>query len=266
MKNQLNLTQAEIELISLKREQEVLAAKEAELRIQTRIQKEIESAEKYIKDAERFDSLELNAAKNFFKSFSKDWSLVIDEKDETKQVINYDTVGRRTSEVIWSKTFKRKAAKIVKGDYIVRVKEHVVFTRWSHSSKGYKMQLSGPDVDYAYSSKYLAKASTIEGKVKECIEAIEYRNNATNKLEIAIAKVKGEYQAKYPKCKITEETHYFVDNKGRYRDGHPKLVIQFPNGTHAAVRVYPNGEISTLYVNMFALPTNQILDSLYSIK
>ena len=263
MTNQLNLTQAEIELISMKREQEALKAETARLEKESKLKSDIDSAMRHIEKVQKEDAAQLAAAKKFLTSFGPGWSLVINEKTATEVIRD---LAPSKPIVLWSKDYTRSNAFIVNGDYKVQISQHIVYTRWSSSNKGYKMQLSGPEVDYKYENKFLTKASTIEAKVKECIETVQHRNNYQNNLKNSITAAKNKLQSKYSECVITQDVHYSVDSRGRCKYTFPKLDIKFPNGSVVGVRVHENGEMSTLYVRMDALKTNNILDSLYSLK
>lgn len=250
MTNQLNLTQAEIELIAMKREQEALAIKEAELQKQIQLQKEIEKANSYIAKLQKEDAECLAAAKKYLADFGPDWTLNVKTSNHTYSKIDYT----------------RSEVTIENGDYKVYVSMHTVYKSWSSSNKGYKMQLSGPGVDYKYQSKYLTKVSTVEAKVKDCIESLNSSKNAEIKLKNAIAAAKSELEAKYSNCVINEEDHYVTDYRGRYTHKHPKLVIKFANGSRVGVRVFADGKMETLYVNTATLSTTQLFDALYSLK
>ena len=213
------LTDAEIELIRIKREEEALAKAKREAEEQVRIDKTIVAKELEITSEIGKGEAQVEAAQVFFIEFPADqWDVVIKEHDDVKKASTYVSGGEDI--IHWSKNFKRRSATIVSKDkvFTVYIAQHLVYSStWSSraTNKGWTMLLNGKGVEYAYERKHLKRVSTLLDKVKSVRAAEEYKiksmNKAKNRDEVCLELL----NAQFPNASIVKDS----DSNYSYRNG-----------------------------------------------
>jgi hypothetical protein len=254
---QIELTQAELDLIQAKREEEV--AKEQQR--QDKIQADIANGKANIARRQEVDRKQNVAARAFQMELGKGWEEQTREEERTEKVY-------WGMEVMWSETYTDCRIYLVNGNYKVHVNEHTVYSgTWGRSNnKGYKMFLSGPEIEYGYSQKALSKAATVNKKVEEAIDAIFSRMEAKKKKASAVETAVHDLQVAYPNAKVIAIRDWTrgYSSKNAYRE-YDKVTIAFPNGIQVAYEVYVDGRMSRLNVDFGGLENNELLNLLSEV-
>ena len=89
MQNEITLTQSEIEMIQLKREQEALKEREAKLKKSAENEKQILAQKAQMKKNLDYGRAQIAATKAFLDEFGPDWKLQIDTQNVKYAVRNY---------------------------------------------------------------------------------------------------------------------------------------------------------------------------------
>jgi hypothetical protein len=253
---QIELTQAELDLIQAKREEDQVK----EQKKQERINEDIVKAEARIDKRRQTDLRQDAAANDFLKELGEGWVRHVDTNEWTEKVY-------WGAELVWSKIYHDTRVSLINGAYKVRVEDYVVYSGWrGGQNKGYKMFLSGPDVEYRYNAKALSKASTVNKKVQECIEAIKSREDHKKKKASAVETAVHDLQVAYPNAKVIAIRDWTrgYSTKNAYRE-YDKVTIAFPNGIQVAYEVYADGRMSRLNVDFGGLENNELLNLLSEV-
>ena len=238
---QIELSQAELDLIQAKRDQE--AAEEQQRQI--KIQADIVRAKANIARRQEEDREQNATARAFMKELGAGWEERTREEERTEKVYSHLTA-------VWSETYTDCRIYLVNGNYKVHINRHTVYSNsWSRggTDKGYKMYVSGPDIDYAYSQKALSKASTVNKKVQECIDTINAREENKKKKATAVETTVANLKEKFPTATIVAIKDWTrgYSSKNAYRE-YDKVTIAFTNGIQVAYEVYADGRMSRMSV------------------
>jgi len=255
---QIELTQAELDLIQAKRDEELAQQQKHQQRINERIA----MAEQSIIKAQTEDARQMAAARSFLQELGAGWTESIQVRSAMERV--YDT-----SDVVWSKEYFREEVYLQKGDYKVDVRKHIVYSnKWSRSGtdKGYKMYLHGPEIEWAYEQKALSKADTVNSKILECVNTIALREHHKKQQLTALETTILDLQTKYPTATITatKEWERSKYSKSGYREW-DNVAIQFMNGVRMDYEVYMNGTISRRKILFGKVDEYSLMDVLSNI-
>ena len=257
----VELTPAELEMIKLKREQEQLAKKEAELRKQTQLEKDIAEKKAYITKVTAKDAAQVQAAQDFAKALGAGFKVEI-RKWADPLVISGDYLNPENPtqcnyqrEKLWEVSFDRQSACIVHGAYKVSVDEQVVYSnRWSArgTSKGIKMYVSGPGIDWKEERRALSRPQKAKEKIETAIAKIKAEEEFKNKQKSALQKTVERFKAEYPDAEVTADRGYERGYGRRYSEGitYDMVRVKFANGCSIAYRVYPDGSLSRVSFNL----------------
>lgn len=259
MTNTVELTPAELEMIRVKREQFELAKKEEEAKKAIQLEKDIKSKEEYIAKTMAKDSVQVAATNNFQKELGGMYVVEIKQWNEevkiTGEYINKADPSKDgyEREVLWSKTFTRQSASIKRGSYYISVAEHITYSRsWScGTSKGYKMQLSGPGIE-SYNRSY-TRASKVNEVIKAAMDQIDYEKKAAEAKKNALQTTVDKFKAEYPDAEVITERGYERSyGSRRFSDGthYDMVCVKFANGARIAYRVYGDGSLSRVSFNL----------------
>jgi hypothetical protein len=148
---------------------------------------------------------------------------------------------------MWRENYTDCRIYLVNGNYKVHVNEHTVYSStWGRgNNKGYKMFVSGPEIDWAYSQKALSKAATVNKKVQEAIDTINAREELKKKKASAVETVVADLKEKFPTATVIAMRDWTrgYSNKNAYRE-YDKVTISFPNGVIMYYEVYVDGRLS----------------------
>lgn len=255
MKNTVELTPAELEMIKVKREQEALAKKEAEAKQAIQLEKDIKAKEEYIAKTIAKDSAQVAAANNFQKELGGMYVVEIKQWNEEVKVMG-DYINKEEGfdrHTLWSKTFTRQSASIKRGSYYISVAEHITYSSSGSrgTSKGYKMQLSGPGIE-SYNRSY-TRASKVNEIIKAAIDAADAHKKAEEAKKNALQATVDRFKAEYPDSEITTDRGYERSyGSRRYSDGthYDMVCVKFANGARIAYRVYGDGSLSRVSFNL----------------
>ena len=254
---QIELTQKELDVIQAIREEEQAKEKQK----QDRIQADIVKAEAKIAKYEEGDKKQAAAAEVYLKELGKGWTGHISVREHTEKVYH-------GMEVVWTKAYNTYQTHLMNGGYKVNVNEHTVYSgTWGRgNNKGYKMFVSGPEIEYGYSQKALSKAATVNKKVQEAIDTINARMEAKKKKASAVETAVHDLQVAYPNAIVTASRDWTrgYSSKNAYRE-YDKVTIAFPNGIQVAYEVYADGRMSRLSVDFGGLENNEVLNALSTI-
>jgi len=255
----LELTPAELEMINLKREQEALAKKEVEAKKALQLEKDIKDKQAYIAKIKAVDQAQVDATKAYLAEIKdSQYSLEITTRNETVQIMG-DYINRDNGfdrHILWAEEVKRQSAKILHdAGYKIQVDEQVVYAnRWSSrsTSKGYKMYVSGPGIDWKEERRALARVAKAKEKIETAIEKIKAEEDYKNKQKGALQTTVDKFQAEYPDAEVTTDRGYERGYGKRYSDGvtYDMVRVKFVNGAAIAYRVYADGSLSRVSFNL----------------
>jgi hypothetical protein len=236
---QIELTQEELDLIQAKRDQE--AAKEQQK--QDKIQADIVKGKANIARRQEEDRKQNAAARAFQKELGEGWEERTREEERTEKVY-------WGMDVVWRETYTDCRVYLEKGKYKVHVNMHTVYNGWrGGADKGYKMFVSGPNIEYGYSQKALSKAATVNKKVQDCIDTIKAVEEAKKKKLSAVETAVQDLKMKFPEAVVTSFKDWTrgYSNKNPYRE-FDKIVVKLPNGIEINYEVYSDGRLNRLSV------------------
>ena len=259
MTQTLELTPAELEMIALKREQELLAAKHTATVKAIQLEKDIKAKQDYITATKAIDAAQVKAAKNYLIEFDHQYSLEIRTWKETVQVMGdyIDKDNGFDRHIEWSEVFGRQSASIVhKHGQHIKIEEQIVYSsKWSSrgTSKGYKMYISGVGIEWKQQSQALSRVKSVMVKIINANDKIDNARKREENKKNALQTTVDRFKAEYPDAEVTTdygyETSYgksYSGNGERYNS----VRIQFVNGAQIAYKVYPDGSLSRLSFNL----------------
>ena len=259
----INLTPAELELIQVKRQQEELAAKEAEAKNQVAIENEIKRAEIQVQGYLKKDTEQVKAAKEF-AALVVGSKVVIETKDRQYTV----AYGGKTIKVI---DYTETSAHLTLNGYTIQVKEHIVYGKWSYrgSSKGYKMYVSGTGIDYKTSQRGYKNGKKVVELIEETIEQRNaqelYKNKQKNAVETAVANL----MEQFPTAKVESgrgcRINPYASASNRYTE-YDKIDVTLENGVQVEYQVYADGTLSRMKVSFPNNDTMNLLSELNNMK
>lgn len=248
MQNEITLTQSEIEMIQVKREQEALKEREAQLKKAAANEKAILSRKAQMKKDLEASKAQVAATKAFLEEFGPSWKLRIDTVNTKYEVKNY--LGDSKWEEVWEEYQTLESACIVNGEYRVSVAEHVTSgDSWGYGQRnlGYKMYLKGPGVEYKYERKALGRVSTLIKKYDEVREQIRYEAEMKAKKASAIETTVAKMKVLYPDANVVAGTSgKYTDHGRRNWITFDTATITFANGITIVYRVYPDASLGRI--------------------
>ena len=259
MTQTLELTPAELEMVALIREKEALAKKEAEAKKALELEKDIKAKQDSIAANKKKDSEQIAAARKYLLDFdTTQYSLDIKTWEETAQVTG-DYIDKENGfdrHILWSEVYERQSAIISHKDgQKVKVEEQIVYSsswRSRGESKGYKMYICGPGIEYKQEGQALSRVKSVMEKIKAANEGIEskrkHEENKKNALQVTVDR----FKADYPEAEVTTDRGYERAHGRSYADGttYDMVRVKFVNGAQIAYRVYADGSISRVSFNL----------------
>ena len=259
MTQTLELTPAELEMVALIREKEALAKKEAEAKKALELEKDIKAKQDSIAANKKKDSEQIAAARKYLLDFdTTQYSLDIKTWNETAQVTG-DYIDKENGfdrHILWSEVYERQSAIISHKDgQKVKVEEQIVYSsswRSRGESKGYKMYICGPGIEYKQEGQALSRVKSVMEKIKAANEGIEskrkHEENKKNALQVTVDR----FKADYPEAEVTTDRGYERAHGRSYADGttYDMVRVKFVNGAQIAYRVYADGSISRVSFNL----------------
>ena len=259
MTQTLELTPAELEMVALIREKEALAKKEAEAKKALELEKEIKAKQDSIAANKKKDQEQVAAARKYLLDFdTTQYSLDIKTWNETAQVTG-DYIDKENGfdrHILWSEVYERQGAVISHKDgQKVKVEEQIVYSsswRSRGESKGYKMYICGPGIEYKQEGQALSRVKSVMEKIKAANEGIEskrkHEENKKNALQVTVDR----FKADYPEAEVTTDRGYERAHGRSYADGttYDMVRVKFVNGAQIAYRVYADGSISRVSFNL----------------
>ena len=137
----------------------------------------------------------------------------------------------------------------------VKVEEQIVYSsswRSRGESKGYKMYICGPGIEYKQEGQALSRVKSVMEKIKAANEGIEskrkHEENKKNALQVTVDR----FKADYPEAEVTTDRGYERAHGRSYADGttYDMVRVKFVNGAQIAYRVYADGSISRVSFNL----------------
>lgn len=260
MTQTLELTPAELEMVALIREKEALAKKEAEAKKALELEKDIKAKQDSIAANKKKDLEQIAAAKKYLLDFdTTQYSLVINTKQETVQVMGdyIDKANGFDRHILWSEVYGRQWAVISHKDgQKVKVEEQIVYSsswRSRGESKGYKMYISGPGIEYKQEGQALSRVKSVMEKIKAANESIAYTKKKEENKRNSLQATVDRFKAEYPDAEVTTDYSYDKGYDGRYYSSGERydiVRVKFVNGAQIGYRVYPDGSLSRLSFNL----------------
>jgi hypothetical protein len=259
MTQTLELTPAELEMIALKREQAALVAKHDATVKAIQLEKEIQAKKDSIAANKKKDQEQIAAARKYLLDFdTTQYSLDIKTSQAVAQVMG-DYIDKENGfdrHILWSEVYERQSAVIShKGGQKVKVDEQIVYSsswRSKGESKGYKMYICGPGIEYKQEQQALSRVKSVMEKIKTANDSIEYtkkkEENKRNALQVTVDRFKAEY----PDAEVTTDYSYDRGNARSYSSGERYDIVRtkFVNGAQISYRVYANGSLSRVSFNL----------------
>lgn len=261
MTNTIELTAAELEMIAVKREQEALAKKEAEAKKAIQLEKDIKEREARIVKQIAIDDAQVQATQDFGAKLGGAYKVEIVVHDEevkiTGDYINPDdpAADGYNREVVWSKTFVRRKARIVRPNstYVIEVREHITYSnKWSSrgTSHGYKMYIYGPGL--LSNNRAYTRASKVNEVIKAAIDAADAKKQAEETKKNVVAMTIKRFKSEYPDAEVTADTGWEASRYNRNHGGtvYDIVRIKFANGCKLAYRIYSDASLSRVSFNL----------------
>ena len=260
----IELTPAEIEMIKVKRDQEELAKKEADLKKRAQYEKEIEGRKSYISKQTQVDNAQIEAARKYANELGSMYTVEIRSWDEKLTVtgdrINQDNPKESNYDrhIIWERSYKRQEATIIRPNgpkdvFKIAVTEHIVGDGWRYSkSKGYKMCIcSGPEIDYKQSSRMYTRASKVNDIIKEALNTVTFKANLEIAKKTALQTTVDKMKDQYPDATIVTGYDYERLRTDRIGIGakYDTVTITFTNGVCIVYRVYSDASLGRISIN-----------------
>jgi hypothetical protein len=254
------LTPAELEMIALKRKQFELEQQEKALKQKAQLEKDIADKLAYIQKRMSVDQAQVKAAQDYCKELGAGYTVVITGSTEMVKITgDYTNPVDPSSNgyervVLWSESFKRETAHITNGSYTVTVAEQLVYSsKWStrSTSKGYKMYVSGPGIDWKDSNRALSRVAKVKEKIKIASDSIKAEEDLKNRQKNALQATVDKFQAEYPDAEVTTDKGWDKSYGKRYEGVIYDMVrIKFVNGASIAYRVYADGSLGRVSFNL----------------
>ena len=260
---ELELTPAELEMIRVKREQFELAKKEEEAKQAIQLEKDIKAKEEYITKTIAKDAEQIAAAKAYQAELGGMYAVQIKEWEEEVKVMG-DYINREEGfdrHTLWSKTFTRQTAWIVRGSYKIKVEEQITYSsKWSSRSKwyshgtsqGYKMYISGPGLDWKQERRAYARVTKVNEVIKAAIDKIDYERKMAEAKKNAVQTTVDRFTAEYPDAEVTTDKGWESGYGSRKYISTPYDIVRvkFANGCSISYRVYGDGSLLRLAFNL----------------
>ncbi len=259
----IELTPAELEMIQVKREQEELAAKEAAAKKQLAIEKEIARATQHVEGYKSKNAQQVKAAEEFAKLIPTATYHV----DTAERTVN----AYYSSEVIETLTYVESTPYMMLNGYRISIAEHVVHKQWNYrgSSKGYKMYVSGPGIDYKTSNRGYKNTKKVVELIEDTIEARKAQELHKNKQRNAVATAVANLTEQFPTAKIISGRGCKINPYGspsnRYTE-YDEIVVTLENGIQVNYRVYENGQLQRIDLKFPSHSAAELLFQLNEMK
>lgn len=271
MKNVIELSAAELEMIEKNRQMqaELDAKKEAAMEaefVKNKQQAQNNVAKKIAEGKEQVAAAAEFASALGSKYIAKTEKYHIEEKAYKRDYNTHRAIEE--SAVIfegeYSETF------ISRGEYRVRVIEHLVYSRYSYrgSSKGYKMYVSGPGIDYKTSQRGYKNAKKVNELIEGIIEAQEAKRQYELKQKSAIVTVVENFKKEYPTANVFADQgcSYNPYNRRNSYTQFDQVVIALENGIVMKYRVYADCTLSMVGIEYPKMKATELVSSLNSLK
>lgn len=137
---------------------------------------------------------------------------------------------------------------ITKDRYRVEVVEHIHYPKYSvrGETQGFKMQLSGPGIEYRYERKYLSSAKTVNIKVDELIKARQVKEQGELTIEQATQTHLTNLTLSFPDATIVAKQDYDRVRLSRsdydYKD-YQSISVTLRNGIEVKYEVLTSGAL-----------------------
>lgn len=259
----IELTPAELELIQVKRQQEELATQEKATQKQLAIEKEIARVKLQIDGYIKQNTQQVKAAGEFALQIPTAGFHV-----DTKSIQANACYDGEVVDVI---KYEEQFAYMLKDGYNIQVKEHIVYSKYSYrgSSRGYKMYVSGPGIDYKTSNRGYKNTQKLVELIDNTIEEVKaqelYKNKQRNAVEAAVANLTRQL----PKAIITASRGCKINHYGtpsnRYTE-YDKIEVRLPNGIKMEYRVYEDGSMERMNITYPKHDTMELISMLNSLE
>jgi hypothetical protein len=250
------LTPAELKMIKLKREQDALALKKVEAEKALQLEKDIKEQTSRLNINVTKDKEQIAEAQRLAKELGAGFKVVISSRDEVYSVtggyINPEDpkAADYRREILWKQTVKREEA-YIKHDkgYSIRVNEYRTYSsKWDTrgTNKGYRMFISGPQIEYKDENRAYGRVSTVREKITDAIAELARLNYIASLKKDALATTISRMKSEYPDATV-ESGYDFTKVYGKAHHlgtQYDTATITFPNGIRIVYRVYPDGSLS----------------------
>ena len=267
------MTEIEKQQAIIAEAQKAIDAQLLQVKRQEELEANITRCKEYLKKDLDTAKKQVQATKEFFTAIKKQSSLYeIRYREQEIDRSVYDRVpGKDVRQVVAEIKGKAKTAYIVftpNPKLSITVKEHYVSSRWSSSSKGYKMSVDG--LGWEAGNRMYTNAKTVIKKIEDHYQselAEAARIKAINDLR------KGtDWSTMYPGAEVKEETMYdgsWVRGRyDKYANSFTGTKVTLANGIVICLKPYGSGEWSIQSVKYPTpeTPTGKALDVMNALN
>ena len=259
----IELTPAELEMIQVQRDQQDELKRLAAAKKQLTIEKEIARCTQHVEGYKRKNAEQVKAAEEFAKLIPAA-TYHVDTAERTVTAYYH-------SEVIETLTYTESTPYMMLNGYKISITEHVVHKQWNYrgSSKGYKMYVSGPGIDYKTSNRGYKNTKKVIELIEDTIEAKKAQELHKNKQRNAVATAVANLTEQFPTAKIVSGRGCKINPYGspsnRYTE-YDEVVVTLENGIQVNYRVYESGELSRMDLKFPSTNSMELLSQLNTMS
>jgi hypothetical protein len=254
--NEIELSPAELEMIKVKREQEILAKKELDAKKAIQLEKDIKLTEERIAAHRKKDESQINEATKYLHELLKHdpgYKSNIQVTTDTEKIYGeyLESTTKYEREILWSKEYERKNMCITYMGYKVTIYEHIAYGNgWKSrgTNKGYKMNISGPSMDFTQERRAYTRASKVHEVITNTIKSIESKKQLEEKKKDILTSTCEKIKELYPDATVTTGYDYERDFN-RYKNSgarYDTITVLFTNKVQVTYKLYTDGSLGRM--------------------
>jgi len=271
MKNVIELTAAELEMIESKRQMQAELDAKKEAAAEAEFTKAKTQAQSIVAKKIAEGKEQVAAANEFASALGSKYVKKVELNPIVEKAYKRDYNTHRADEES-AVTFEGEYSEAVisRGEYRIRVIEHLVYSRYSYrgSSKGYKMYVSGPGIDYKTSQRGYKNAKKVNELIEGIIEAQEAKRQYELKQKSAIVTVVENFKKEYPTANVFAEqgSSYNPYNRRSPYTQFDQVTIALENGIIMKYRVYADCTLSMVGIEYPKMKATELISNLNTLK
>ena len=271
MKNVIELTAVELEMIEKNRQMQAELDAKKEAAVEAEFVKSKQSAMNAVAKKIAQGDAQVAAAAEFASALGSKYTAKTEKYHIEEKAYKRDYNTHRADEES-AVTFEGEYSEtlISRGEYKIRVIEHIVYGNYSRygSSKGYKMYVSGPGIDYKTSQRGYKNAKKVNELIEDIIEAQEAKRQYELKQKSAIVTVVENFKKEYPTANVFAEqgSSYNPYNRRSPYTQFDQVTIALENGIIMKYRVYADCTLSMVGIEYPKMKATELISNLNTLK